>query len=52
VEIMGSVDQLSPIFSFLSCLINVISPKNILISSGVILDHFSVLGETFHFSAF
>jgi len=48
VEIVGSVDQYSPIFSFLSYPIKIISPKNILISSGVIMD-VSVVGETFHF---
>ena len=52
VEIVGSVDQWSLIFSFLPCPIKIISPKNFLISSGVILDYFSDLGETFHFSAF
>jgi len=52
VEIVGSLDQQSLTFSFLTCHIKIISPKNFLISSGVILDHFSVLGETFHFSAF
>ena len=52
MEIVGSLDQQSLTFSFLTCHIKIISPKNFLISSGVILDHFSVLGETFHFSAF
>jgi len=51
-EIVGSVDQQSLIFSFLTCPIKIISPKTFLISSGVILDHFSVFGETFNFSAF
>ena len=49
VEIVGSVDQQSLIFSFLTCPIKTVSPKIFLISSGVIMDHFSVLGETFHF---
>jgi len=37
---------------FLTCPIKIISPKSFLISSGVILDHFSVLGETFRFLHF
>jgi len=52
VEFVGSVDQLSLILSLLTCPIKIIGPQNFLISSGVILDHISVLGETFHFSAF
>jgi hypothetical protein len=36
--------------SFLTCPIKIISPKNFLISSGVILDHFSVLGDFPFFS--
>jgi len=43
VEIVVSVDQYY-IFSSLTCPIKIISPKNFLISSGVILDHFSVFG--------
>ena len=42
----------SIIFSFLTCPIKIISPTKPSHSSGVILDHSSVLGETFHFSAF
>ena len=52
MEIVGSVDQMSLIFSFLTCPIKIISPKNFLISSGVILDHFSVSGEAFHYLVF
>jgi hypothetical protein len=40
------------IFFFLTCPIKIISPKNIFISSGMILDNFNVLGETFHFVHF
>jgi hypothetical protein len=36
----------------MSCLIKIISPKNFLISSGVILNYLSVLGETFYYCAF
>ena len=49
---MGSVDQWSVIFCFLTYPIKIISPKNFLISSDVIWDHFSVLGETVHYRAF
>jgi len=42
VEIVGSVDQQSLIFSFLTCPIKINSPQNFLVSSGVILDLFSV----------
>ena len=52
MEIVGSVDQKSLKFYFLTCPIKIISPNNFLISSGVIMDHFSVLGETFYFCAF
>ena len=46
MEIVGSVDQWSLTFSFLTCHIKIISPKHLLISSGVIVD-FSVLDKTF-----
>jgi hypothetical protein len=46
VENVGSVDQQSLIFSSLTRPIKTISPRNLLISLGVILDHLSVLGET------
>jgi len=52
VEIVGSVEQWSLIFSFLTCHIKIFSPQNLLISLGVIRDHFSVLDKTFHCCAF
>jgi len=52
VEIVGSVDQESLKFSYLTCPIKIISPNNFLIFSGVIMNHFGVLGETFYFCAF
>jgi hypothetical protein len=52
VEIWGQWISSLLIFSFVICLIKIISPKNFLVSSGVILDYFSVLGETFIFVHF
>ena len=50
VETVGSVDQYP--LSFLTYPIKIISPPDFLISSDMMLDHFSLLGKTFHFYAF
>jgi hypothetical protein len=49
VELSGPVASYS---FFLTCPIKMISQQNFCISSGVILNQFSVLGETCHFYAF
>jgi hypothetical protein len=51
-EIVGSVNQQCVRFSFLTCHIKIVSPKQLIISLGVIMDSFSVLDNTFSYCAF
>jgi hypothetical protein len=48
VEIVASIGQYLLMLSFLACPIKIKSPRNSVISLGVVLYYFSDFGHTFH----